>query len=157
MKTIKQIADKFGVSKQAIQKRLSREPLKSRIEPYIEMIDGTKYIDDNGEKIIKSLYTTTDASINKGIDTENFLYATLQKELDAKNRQIEELQAENKELLATIQIQAQSINVDRHNKLADTMRKALTDSPSTTVAPESSLSFFVRLSRILGRRKEHLE
>ena len=56
MKTIKQIADELGVSKQAIQKRIKREPLYTSLKPYIATIDGTLYIDTDGENIIKNAY-----------------------------------------------------------------------------------------------------
>lgn len=52
-KTIKQIADELGVSKQAIQKRLAREPLCTTVSPYISTIKGTKYIDVAGEALVK--------------------------------------------------------------------------------------------------------
>lgn len=48
-KTIKQLAEELGVSKQAIQKRLTREPLRSSVAPYISTVGGTKYIEVVGE------------------------------------------------------------------------------------------------------------
>ena len=56
-KTIKQIADELGVSKQAVQKRLSREPLYTSVAPYISTIDGVKYIDVVGENLVKSAFS----------------------------------------------------------------------------------------------------
>lgn len=55
-KTIKQIADEIGVSKQAVQKRISRDPLYTSIQPYIDTVDGTKYIAVVGENLIKSAF-----------------------------------------------------------------------------------------------------
>ena len=60
MKTIKEIADEIGVTKQAVQKRIAKEPLKSYIQQYIKTIDGTQYIEAGGESIIKSAYNVTD-------------------------------------------------------------------------------------------------
>lgn len=70
-KTIKQIADEIGVSKQSVQKRLSREPLCTCIQQYICTIDGTKYIDEVGERIVKKAFGVEQeyASIDTGIDT----------------------------------------------------------------------------------------
>ena len=48
MKTIKQIAEEIGVSKQAVQKRIAREPLCTHLCPHIQTENGTKYIDDTG-------------------------------------------------------------------------------------------------------------
>jgi hypothetical protein len=59
VKTIKQIADELGVSKEALRKRMSREPLKSKIEPHILTKDSTKYLTDIGVDII----------MDRGVDT----------------------------------------------------------------------------------------
>ena len=70
-KTIKQIADELGVSKQAVQKRLSREPLCTTVAPYISTINGTKYIDVAGETFVKSAFkkiSIDTLSIDKSID-----------------------------------------------------------------------------------------
>ncbi len=67
-KTIKQIADELGVSKQSVQKRLSREPLCTTVAPYISTINGTKYIDVAGETLIKLAFKkipVDDISIDK--------------------------------------------------------------------------------------------
>lgn len=65
-KTIKQIADELGVSKQAVQKRLSREPLYTSIQPYVYTENGVKYIEVVGENLVKSAF------LKKGIDkTDN--------------------------------------------------------------------------------------
>lgn len=102
MKTIKQIAGEIGVSKQAVQKRISREPLCTSIQPYIYMEVGTKYIDETGEKLIKEafegkVYTTVadNEPIDKAetVDTVHTLINMLQNELDVKNKQIQELTA----------------------------------------------------------------
>lgn len=55
-KTIRQIADEIGVSKQSVQKRLSREPLCTSVAPYISTVDGVKYIAVDGEKLIKQAF-----------------------------------------------------------------------------------------------------
>lgn len=73
-KTIKQIADELGVSKQAIQKRLSREPLLSSVAPYISTVSGTKYIAVDGENLIKSAFNKNGidtTSIDMSIDNNN--------------------------------------------------------------------------------------
>lgn len=103
-KTIKQIADELGVSKQAVQKRLSREPLYTSIQPYVYTQDGVKYIDVVGENLIKSAFSKAgidkpdNLSIDTGIDKSD-LYTpmievlqatidTLQGQLATKDEQI---------------------------------------------------------------------
>jgi hypothetical protein len=56
MKTIKQIADELGISKETVKKRIAREPLCTNIEPFITLKDGIKYITENGENLIKSAF-----------------------------------------------------------------------------------------------------
>ena len=73
-KTIKQIADELGVTKQAVQKRLSREPLYTSIQPYISTIGTTKYIETAGEALIKSAFQNNDRQpsndvVNPSIDS----------------------------------------------------------------------------------------
>lgn len=126
-KTIKQIAEELGVSKGAIQKRLCREPLQSAVAPYISTINGTKYIDEVGEKLVKLAFSKSgvdslsiDGDIDTGIDknglsmdkkTEltpiiDMLQATitvLQEQLNTKDEQIRELQEQNKQLTISLQ------------------------------------------------------
>lgn len=111
-KTIRQIADELGVSKQAVQKRLSREPLCTSVAPYISTIGGAKYIDVVGENLIKSAFYGSDVdkidkelSIDKNnkntlsidqnsahisiiIEALQTTIDTLQKQLDVKDEQI---------------------------------------------------------------------
>ena len=128
MKTIRQIADEIGVSKQAVQKRIAREPLYTRIHPCIQVIDNTKYIDETGEKLIKTTFikvaaasvgidTGIDASIDKSknvytlaIDKTEDVYthvhtliSMLQGELDAKNKQIEAQQQTISEMTSALE------------------------------------------------------
>jgi DNA-binding transcriptional MerR regulator len=65
MKTIKQVADELGITKDTLRKRISREPLKSNIKPHIIIKGNTKYFTDTGVDIV------TDVSMDKGMDTTN--------------------------------------------------------------------------------------
>jgi predicted DNA binding protein len=55
-KTIAQIADEIGVTKQAIQKRMKKEPLQTVLKLHITKKSQTIYISSDGEKLIKSAY-----------------------------------------------------------------------------------------------------
>jgi transcriptional regulator with XRE-family HTH domain len=107
-KTIRQIAEELGVSKQAVQKRISREPLHSSVYAYIDKVGGVLYIAHTGEKLIKqaflkddriqigdnqptTLYTPLSIPVSTPTDK---LYEILKEELEAKNKQIEELTKE---------------------------------------------------------------
>ena len=52
MKTIRQIADEIGVSKQAVYKRYKGK-LYTVCAPYAHTEQGTLYIDEQGENLIK--------------------------------------------------------------------------------------------------------
>lgn len=64
-KTIKEIAEEIGVSKQAVFKKMKREPLSTGLQGLTTTVDG-----------------------------QNRLYEILERELQAKNEQIAALQAE---------------------------------------------------------------
>lgn len=52
MKTIRQIADEIGVSKQTVYKRFKGK-LHSVCAPYAHTVNGVLYVDEDGEKLIK--------------------------------------------------------------------------------------------------------
>ena len=59
-KTVKQIADEFGVSKQAVhQKRKSKE-LSTALQPFTSTVDGVVYISVDGENLIKQAFLKND-------------------------------------------------------------------------------------------------
>ena len=99
MKTVRQIADEIGVSKQAVQKRLSREPLYTLVVGYISTKGTTKYIAPEGEKLIKSAFSekaTTKVHTNRvhgvHVDVADPVYTMigmLKEELETKNRQLD--------------------------------------------------------------------
>lgn len=66
-KTIKQIAEELGVSKQAVhQKRKSKE-LSSALQPFTSTVDGVVYISVDGENLIKQAFLKKD---RKRVDDE---------------------------------------------------------------------------------------
>lgn len=137
-KTIKQIADELGVSKQAVQKRMSREPLYTKIQPYIATVAGMKYIADIGEKLIKATFLPEEpatASIPTGIDKNDPVYtlmSILQTELESnraelatKNQQIAELNARLADTTAALMTAQQTAQAAQALH-AGTLRKQLT-------------------------------
>ena len=127
MKTIKQIADELGVSKQAVHQKRKTAALATVLQPFTETIDGVVYIAPEGEKLIKEAFSKREPPAASTVDNnaEHPLYAILQAELAAKNRQIEQLQVQVSELTLANKALAQSINADRHNELAGTMQQML--------------------------------
>ena len=118
MKTIRQIADEIGVSKQAVFKKIKREPLSTSLQGLTATVDGRLIVEVDGEKLIKQAFSeitpsTTDNQLTGAVDglvdapsTKNeektvvvdgvisVLQATidtLQGQLEVKDRQIEKL------------------------------------------------------------------
>lgn len=133
-KTIKQIADEIGVSKQAISYRLKQLEKENDRQKNRQILavkeNGILVVSLVGETLIKSAFSendrqkeNTDLPPNNRQKDEDILAVlkatidTLQKQLEIKDKQIEELIATNK-------AQAQSINADRHTELADRMLEA---------------------------------
>lgn len=116
-KTIRQIADEIGVSKQAVFKKIKREPLSTSLQGLTATVDGKLMVEVDGEKLIKQAFSeiapsTTDNQLTGTVDglvdgasTKNaekttgvdgvisVLQATidtLQGQLEVKDRQIEQ-------------------------------------------------------------------
>ena len=129
MKTIRQIADEIGVSKQAVFKKIKREPLSTSLQGLTTTVDGRLMVEVDGEKLIKQAFSenvpsTTDNQLTGAVDglvdgasTKNeektvavdgvisVLQATIDKlqgQLEVKDRQIEELNARLAEVSAAL-------------------------------------------------------
>lgn len=91
MKTVKQIADDLGVSKQAVFKKIDNLGLRKRLSK-----NGNQWlIDESIENTIKSAFLTTSrttTSSSTGSQLVDSLVDMLQNELEAKNKQINQLQ-----------------------------------------------------------------
>lgn len=88
-KTIKQIADEIGVSKTAVRKKIENLGLRSSLQK-----NGNQFaIDEHQEKLIKSAFTENEVETETETETETVstLVSMLQRELEIKNKQIEEL------------------------------------------------------------------
>jgi len=104
MKTVKYIADEIGVSKQAINKRLSRLPTTIVATIVTTNEKGVRLINSDGEAILKAAMkvklppTEPEVADNqpttetKVADNQNEYYVILKNEIDAKNKQISEIQ-----------------------------------------------------------------
>ena len=117
MKTIRQIADEIGVSKQAVFKKIKREPLSTSLQGLTETVDGRLMVEVDGEKLIKQAFseiapsTTTNrltgavdglvdapstkneekmAEVDGVISVLKATIDTLQGQLEVKDRQIEQ-------------------------------------------------------------------
>lgn len=178
-KTIKEIAEEIGVSKQAIFKKMKREPLSTSLQGFTSTVDGRLTVSVDGEKLIKQAFfkdgpSTTvnqnrqpvdglvDAPSTKldekmaEVDGKNALYEILKMELQAKNEQIAVLQSElskerqhSRELAEKIVVLADQA---QKLQLAQMSQQLMDGSDGTTgiAKPERSKSWW---SRIFGKRR----
>jgi len=153
MKTIREIADEIGVSKQAVSYRLKR----IQTDKETAKRNGVLVVKENGilvvslvaEMLIKQAFsesttkTTTKRTakepskeppketivfggeiiklLQENIEVFKGEIKLLKEQLEAKDRQIEEKDRQIDKLTETVQVQAQSINFDRKNELAETL------------------------------------
>ena len=100
------MATELEVPYATLRKQLQREPLRSWITPFLTMKGNTKYITEEGERVIRWQYPEN--QVTK-------LVEMIRRELEEKNARIrqleEELEAEHKknELLRSIQERLQKI------------------------------------------------
>ncbi len=116
-KTIKEIAEEIGVSKQAVFKKINQVPLSTEIEKFISTVNGKKLVSVDGEILIKQAFQrkqkrkqkTVDVNVDakddgkkftvgdmvdgipsKSQEQENTLAAAFQTAIDVLTRQLEE-------------------------------------------------------------------
>lgn len=88
-KTIKQLADEFGLSKQAVRKRVNQLPTSC----YYVGTNRTIYITEEGAKLLASKVSTNYQQVDTNVDTKvDTLIETLTAQLKVKDEQIERLQ-----------------------------------------------------------------
>lgn len=105
-KTVLMIAKEIGTTKGAVQKRIGREPLKSAIDKHVSIVNGTKYLSEEGQRLVKMAFSpdgdqlAIDASTPVGIDIgtpigiDADVYKTLKKQLDEKSQILEKMSVE---------------------------------------------------------------
>ena len=177
MKTIRQIADEIGVSKQAVFKKIKREPLSTSLQGFTATVDGRLMVEVDGEKLIKQAFSeiapsTTDNQLTGAVDglvdapsTKNaektaevdgvisVLQATidtLQGQLEVKDRQIEQ-QAQTITRLTDALAAAQQTAAAAQALHAGTIQQQLITGEAGTdqQEPEQKKSWF---SKIFGGR-----
>ena len=177
MKTIRQIADEIGVSKQAVFKKIKREPLSTSLQGLTATVDGRLMVEVDGEKLIKQAFSeiapsTTDNQLTGAVDglvdapsTKNaektaevdgvisVLQATidtLQGQLEVKDRQIEQ-QAQTITRLTDALAAAQQTAAAAQALHAGTIQQQLITGEARTdqQEPEQKKSWF---SKIFGGR-----
>ena len=115
-KTIKQIADEIGVSRQAVHQKIKKEPLSTALQGYLSTVDGALQVETNGERLIKAAFISTPSTALDSMSNTETLIDMLKLDLEAKDRQlvVKDIQIEAKDFqLAGMQrtIDAQAENI----------------------------------------------
>ena len=161
MKTIRQIADEIGVSKQAVYKRYKGK-LHTVCAPYAHTEQGVLYLSEQAETLIKQDFPKDDRS--NGAHTERSIGAVpeqsqeagvvavlqatidmLQGQLAVKDRQIEELNARLAEVSSAL-LAAQQTAATAQALHAGTIKQQLSDG-SGADQEERKQSWISRLFR----------
>lgn len=120
-KTIREISDEIGVSRQAIYRKIKCKPLSTSLQGKLSTVDNKLTVSVDGEKLIKKAFfkdevsttvnqftgetvnqfTAGDSEVDSFSDEkkeeksdQSVLYEILKAELEEKNKQIERLQDE---------------------------------------------------------------
>ena len=164
-KTIKQIADEIGVSKQTVYKRYKGK-LYTVCAPYAHTEQGVLYIEEQGETLIKQDFLQKECSIGAHTERSNGAVLeqsenagvvavlqttidTLQGQLAIKDKQIEELNARLAEVSSAL-VTAQQTAAAAQALHAGTMHqqllsgKAGADQPERETEPVQKRSWFSR-------------
>lgn len=101
--TLREIADEIGVSKQAVFKKIKREPLSTSLQGLTSTVDGRLTVSVDGEKLIKQAFSAgtpstnhqpvdgvVDGQVDGIIAVLQATIDTLQGQLEVKDRQIEQ-------------------------------------------------------------------
>lgn len=127
-KTVKQIADELGVTKQAVhQKRKSKE-LATALQPFTTMVDGVVYISVDGEELIKQAFFKHDCKQVDGSFTPSFAPPE-NSEIVFLREQVEKLQAELEK--------EREHNREKDKQLLDTLNK-LAESQAALAAGQAA-------------------
>lgn len=120
-KTIREIAAEIGVSKQAIFKRIKKEPLSTSLRGLMSTVDGRLVVSVDGEKLIKSAFlpdepSTVDGGCRQPVDSVvDGLVDTQNDEIVFLRTQVERLQIELEK--------EREHNREKDKQLLDTLNK----------------------------------
>ena len=161
-KTIKEIAEEIGVSKQAVFKKIKQVPLSTEIEKFISTVDGKKLVSVDGENLIKQAFQRKQKTANVNVDAkddgkmftvggnagntvdgipsasqerENTLVATFQTAIDALTSQLE---AKDQQLAAKDrQLEEKDKQLERQTKKIEELATSLAVAQHTAQAAQA--------------------
>jgi len=164
VKTIKQIADEIGVSKQAIYKRIKKEPLSTNLSTSLSTIDGRLTVSVDGENLIKQAFEQM--SDNQSCQPVDSLVVESPTKVDGATTKVDSLVDEKIIDILQKNIEVLQSQLEIKDKQIDDLSSALVLSQQTAAAAQAlhagtmnHLSVINKkkpgvLSRIFGHSKE---
>jgi len=153
MKTIRQIADEIGVSKQAVYDKIKKEPLLSDLKNLTVKVDNTLHYELDGEQLIKSAFNKKEQSsvssksskeLDCGcqdlIDSLKGAIIILEQEIEFLREQLK-VKDEQLERLDKRFAEAQILHADTKNLLSAPTEKSI----------DKSLGLFARIKKLIKK------
>ena len=85
IKTIREIADEIGVSKQAVFKKINRQPLSTELMGLTATVGGRLMVSVEGERLIKRTFSADNAGLNRQPSTVNRQPSTVNRQPSTVN------------------------------------------------------------------------
>ena len=128
-KTIKQLADEFGVSKTAIRNYMDADFRANHTEKDCK---GVILVTEEGCKIIAETFGKAANDRKESAETAlltipRSVWELMESQIREKDEQLAAKDKQIADLTEAVKSQAQSINAARHNELAGTLQQALPD------------------------------
>jgi len=147
MKTIRQIAEEIGVTKQAVFYRIKNPPLSNTLHSLMTKENGILMVSFDGETLIKQAFEADTAKTfdDKKPSSENVIFDTildmLRRELETKNEQLTEKDKQIASLTTLLEQATSNLHAAQFLH-GSTMQQQLTDGSEKT---KKTKGFFARL------------
>lgn len=151
IKTIREIADEIGVSKQAVFKKISRQPLSTELIGLTSTVDGRLMVSVDGERLIKQAFCAenTDFDRQPSTKTVNHQPSTIN-QVDGKNDDLE-VENEKEENQKKVSEVAQSEDSGAKSEVAF-LRRQMEQMNDQLLRRDTMIE---SLSRELEKEREH--
>ena len=156
VKTILQIANEVGVTKQAVYKKIKMQPLSTSLQGLSETINGTLHFTVDGENLIKSVFDKGKAPTESTKAVVNVSQLTAQL-IESLQGQISTLTEQNADLRAQLNAEREHsrAQADKFAELADQSQKLhagyIVTAPQLASGGKIKQNSF--FTRMLGRKK----
>ena len=147
-KTIKQIAEEIGVSRQAVYKKIKTEPLSTSLQGLTALVDSRLTVSVDGEKLIKQafLQEKPSTSVNQAVNQVDSLVDSLSTKLTEvdgqKNSIISVLQTTIDTLQGQLEVKDHQLatkdkQIEQQAQIIDRLTDALKAAQQTAAAAQA--------------------